>query len=93
MEGSLRWLYLPEEPRIESDDVGHGTCVTSKVVGRTFGVAKSANVVIVKIYPINGAVSVSRVIATWGVVARDIDANDMVGKAVVSNSLGGEHLS
>jgi len=90
MEGSIRWLYLPEEPQIESDDVGHGTCVTSKVVGSTFGVAKSASIVIVKIYPIDGVFSMSRITAIWAVVARDVDSNDMVGKAVVSNSLGGE---
>jgi len=52
MQGSLRWLYLPTEPHIQSDAVGHGTCTTSKVVGPAFGVAKSANIVVVKIQPV-----------------------------------------
>jgi len=52
MQGSLRWLYLPTEPHIKSDAVGHGTCTTSKVVGPAFGVAKSANIVVVKIQPV-----------------------------------------
>ena len=84
MQGSIRWLYLPGEPQIEDDENGHGTCITSKVASRTFGVAKSANIVIVKIYPIADTIHVSRFIAAWGIVAGDIASTNMQGKAVVS---------
>jgi len=91
MQGSIRWLYLPGEPHIPGDENGHGTCVVSKVAGRTFGVAKNANIVVVKLPPaLDGAYSASRVIAAWGVVANDIASNNMQRKAVVCNTLTGE---
>jgi len=83
MQGSIRWLYLPDEPQIQSDDIGHGTCVTSKVIGPTFGVAKSANIVIMKVYPRNGNLQPSHLIASWGVVASDIASRGLRGRAVV----------
>ena len=90
MQGSIRWLYLPNEPQVASDEIGHGTCVASKVASPTFGVAKSANIVLVKIYPIDGEVHVSRYIAAWGVIAGDIVSENLRGKAVVSTSLNSE---
>ena len=87
MLGGMRWLYLPGEASIESDIVGHGTCVASKIIGPTLGVAKSANIVIVKL---DGNLHVSRVIAAWGLVAADIASGDRVGKAVVIHPMGGE---
>lgn len=69
----VRWLYLLDEPKIQRDDHGHGACVPSKVAGPTFGVAKSANIAIDKIYPIGGMISISRIIAAWlGALSREI---------------------
>ena len=90
MQGSLRWLYLPDAPQIQDDITGHGTCVASKVTGLAFGVAKNANLVIVKAIPQNTLARVSHLISAWAVVARDIDSEDLVGKAVVTTSLGCE---
>jgi hypothetical protein len=90
MQGSIRWLYLPGEPQIERDNSGHGSCVASKVAGPTFGVAKSANIVMVRAEPVNGVVLSSRAIAAWGLVARDITLNGMQGRAVVCSTLGCE---
>ena len=90
MQGTIRWLYLPDEPRVKRDDFGHGSCVASKVTGPTFGVAKSANIVVVRIHPIDDTVTVSRVIATWAVVARDIIRKNMQRRAVVTTSVVGE---
>jgi len=53
-------------------------------------VAKSANIVVVKLAPIAGQIHVSRVIAAWGIVAADIASENMQGKAVVINAMGGE---
>ena len=90
MYGNIRWLYLQDEPHIESDENGHGTCVTSKIVGPTFGVAKSANIVVVKLAQIAGRINVSRVIAAWGTVAGDVASENLQGRAVVINAMGGE---
>ena len=90
MQGRIRWLFLPGEPHVESDENGHGTCVISKVAGRIFGVAKSVNIVVVKLAPINGNLLGSRVIAAWGVVARDIATTNVQGRAVVNFQMGGE---
>lgn len=87
---NMRWLYLPDEPETQGDELGHGTCVTSKVAGLTLGVAMSANLVAVKIPLIDGMIHVSRFIAAWGVVARDIDSNDLPGRSVVSVAMAGE---
>ena len=90
MQGSIRWLHLPGQPHIEGDTNGHGTCVASKVVGPTFGVAKSANIVVVRVDPVNGRIPMSRAIAAWGVVARDITLRDMQRRAVVCAAMSRE---
>ena len=90
MRRRIRWLFLPGEPQIESDENGHGTCVISKVTGRIFGVAKNVNIVAVKLAPLNGRLVGSRVIAAWAVVARDIASTNMQGRAVVGLQMGGE---
>jgi len=69
---------------------GHGTCVASKVAGTTFGVAKNVNIVVVKL---DGVLSASRIIAAWGIIANDVASNNMQGKAVVCNTMGGEESS
>ena len=90
MEGRIRWLFLPGEPNTESDEIGHGTCVISKIAGRFFGVAKSVNLVVVKLAPVNGRVEGPRVIAAWGAIARDIASTNVQGRAVVSVQMAGE---
>ena len=90
MYGSIRWLYIPGRAHIEGDDNGHGTCVASKVASPTFGVAKSANIVVVRVDLVDGKVQMSSVIAAWGVVARDIALSGMQGKAVISAALSCE---
>ena len=90
MPGRLRWLYLPGKPEVEGDDNGHGTCVASKVASPTFGVAKSANLVVVRVDAIVDQIQTSSAIAAWGVVARDITLKGLQGKAVVSASISGE---
>ena len=90
MPGSIRWLYLPNEPHIRSDEVGHGTCTTSKVVGPAYGVAKNADIVVVKIRPATVDFKISHMIAAWGVVATDIASKGNQAKAVVLITLSSE---
>ena len=90
MRGGIRWLYIPGEPRIQGDEDGHGTCVASKVIGPTYGVAKGANIVVVKVPAINGRFHVSRVFHSWAVAAADIASNDLQGRAVFLTTMDGE---
>jgi len=90
MLGSIHWLFIPGQPQIRGDDIGHGTCVTSKVASPTFGVAKSANIVVVRIDPVDGMIPMSHAIAAWAVVARDIASEDMQRRSVVSLSISCE---
>lgn len=59
--GTIEWL-LPEKdqagnpfPNVDSDTIGHGTCVASKAVGVNFGVAKSANLKMIPLYDADNA--------------------------------------
>ena len=88
--GSIRWLFLPGEPQTQGDNVGHGTCVASKVASLSFGVAKSADIVVVRVDLVDGKFPMSNVLAAWGVVAADIASNNLEQKAVVSASMSGE---
>ena len=88
MQGSLRWLFPPNEPQNHVDEDGHGTCVASKVTGPTFGVAKRANLVIVKLP--GRTTTLSHWIAGFATVARDIALENLEGRAVVCSTLGSE---
>jgi len=87
MQGNLRWLFPSNIPRNHVDEDGHGTCVASKVAGSTFGVAKRANLVIVKL---PGSATLSHWIAGYAAVARDIALENLEGRAVVCSTLAGE---
>ena len=52
--------------------------------------AKSVNLVVVKLAPVNDEVEGSRVIAAWGAIARDIASTNMQGRAVVGVQMAGE---
>ncbi|KAK1561406.1 peptidase S8/S53 domain-containing protein [Colletotrichum navitas] len=86
--GSKRWLYLSENDKSESDGdrrLGHGTCVQSLVNGPRFGAAKAADIVIVKLpFPAN-YITIS---SAFKLVAEDIEARNLRGKAVITMSEG-----
>ena len=88
--GSIRWLFISGEPQIRRDDHGHGTCVASKVASLSFGVAKSADIVVVKIRLVDNNIPISNIIAAWGAVGADIASNNLEQKAVISASMSGE---
>ena len=54
MQGEYRWLqplrgtWQSAEPWARSDPSGHGTCVASKIAGYSYGVAKNANLIILR---------------------------------------------
>ena len=97
MPGTKRWLDVDEEywqqhaelPSTETDEQNHGSCVVSKVAGKTYGVAKEVNIVIAKV----GVKGTNTALAGWYIyllqkVREDIIKNNLKGKAVVNLSGG-----
>ncbi|KAI5815287.1 oryzin precursor [Pyronema omphalodes] len=75
----------------EDDDQGHGTHVAGTIASKTYGVAKKANLVAVKVLGgASGSGSTSGVIAGVDWVVKDAKAKGRIGKSVVNMSLGGE---
>lgn len=71
-----------------TDSVGHGTHCAGTVAGSTYGVAKQASIVAVKVFAgIEG--TTSDVLDGFNWAVNDIAAKNRKGKAVVSMSLGG----
>lgn len=71
------------DPKAVNEISSHGTCVASKAVGKTVGVAKRANLVTVRVDPTPGEFFFVR---AWQAVLNDIEDRDLQGKAVVSSS-------
>jgi subtilisin family serine protease len=71
----------------DEDTQGHGTHVAGTIAGKTFGIAKKAEIRAVKVLGENGQGTNSDVIAGVDWVARD--AKGKSGKAVANMSLGG----
>ena len=97
MPGTKRWLKIDEEywqkhavlPSTETDEQAHGSCVVSKVSGKTYGVAKKVNIVIAKV----GVKQTDTALARWYIyllqkVREDILKENLKGKAVVNLSGG-----
>jgi hypothetical protein len=75
-------------PNTKTDAISHGTCVFSKSSGQLFGVAKDANVIIVKNGKAKLDISLGIVLNGFGLIIEDIKKNNRQGKAVVNFSAG-----
>ncbi|KAF9351575.1 serine protease [Mortierella sp. AD094] len=62
-QGRASWGFNALAEDMEIDDHGHGTFCASVVAGKTYGVAKKAHVVAVRVVGANGGGSASNVIA------------------------------
>jgi oryzin len=71
-----------------TDSVGHGTHVSGTIAGRTYGVAKLANVVGVKVFQ-GSSSQTSIIIAGFQWAANDIVSKSRQARSVVNMSLGG----
>jgi subtilisin family serine protease len=93
MPGGKRWLKstLTNFPLQleETDEDGHGSCVISKVSGPRLGVAKNANITVVKFAAEHdGRIWFSSLLDSLYLVCRDVVAGGLQGKAVVNLSWG-----
>ncbi|KAH8848538.1 hypothetical protein MCOR27_006051 [Pyricularia oryzae] len=70
------------------DTLGHGSHVAGTIGGKTYGVAKSVNLVDVKVFTGRSA-STSTIISGFNWAVSDIQSKNRVGKAVINMSLGG----
>ncbi|KAK4162336.1 subtilisin-like protease 6 [Cladorrhinum sp. PSN259] len=73
----------------DTDENGHGSHVAGTVAGKTFGVAKKAKIVAVKVLDANGSGSNAGVIQGMQFVAQTAQQQRLGGKAVMNMSLGG----
>lgn len=73
----------------DTDLNGHGSHVAGTCAGSTFGVAKKADIIGVKVLNADGAGRNSFVLDGMQFVADDARANNRSGKAVMNMSLGG----
>lgn len=93
--GSITWLWPKDAgPLSKTDEDGHGTCVASKAVGNYFGVAKSADLVLVKprYKDTWNTVKASDFFKWFALIYEDVKEQKMQGKAVLNISIGGFRL-
>jgi oryzin len=70
------------------DVQGHGTHTTGIIGSKTYGVAKSANLIAVKVFDQGGSLT-SVILDGYNWAVSDIRSKGRVGKAVINMSLGG----
>ncbi|KAB8232312.1 subtilisin-like protein [Aspergillus alliaceus] len=70
------------------DSIGHGTHVSGTIAGKTFGVAKKANILSVKVFQGQSA-STSVILDGFNWAANDIVSKKRTNKAAINMSLGG----
>lgn len=75
--------------KVNTDENGHGSHVAGTIGGATFGVAKSVNLVAVKVLDADGSGSNSGVLNGMQFVIDDVEKKGTAGKTVMNMSLGG----
>lgn len=68
-------------PGSESDDENHGSCVLAKAAGPTLGVARKADIVIVKT-----SLRTSRLLDAFYKIRNDVEKRGKNGKALINFS-------
>jgi subtilisin family serine protease len=74
-----------------SDQDGHGTHVAGIIAGQTYGVAKKATVVAVKVLDATGSGSMSGLLQGLNWAVADAKQRGVAGKAVINMSLSGAY--
>jgi oryzin len=89
-EGRASFGYNALPGTADSDRQGHGTHTAGTVGGKTFGVAKHAQLIAVKVFDEGGGLT-SKILDGFNWAVSDIRSKGRVGKAVINMSLGGGH--
>ncbi|KAI1977741.1 Secreted subtilisin-like serine protease sub9 [Ophidiomyces ophidiicola] len=74
---------------VDADENGHGTHTAGTFAGTTFGVAKRASIVAVKVLDAKGGGSASSIISGINWCVDHARQNNLLGRAVMNLSLGG----
>ncbi|KAH6616015.1 serine protease, partial [Chaetomium sp. MPI-SDFR-AT-0129] len=84
-----RWgaNFIPSSPDVDED--GHGTHVAGIIAGTTYGVAKHAHVIAVKVLDATGSGSMSGVLQGLDWAVKDARDKGVMRRAVVNFSLAG----
>ncbi|KAM3475113.1 hypothetical protein MY5147_003938 [Beauveria neobassiana] len=80
--------YPRNEPNYD-DKTGHGTHIAGTIASKTYGVAKKAHIVSVKVQNRFGKTTSSNLLSGIHKAVKDIIDKGRVGKAVINISLGG----
>ena len=72
----------------DTDEFGHGTHVAGTVGGATYGVAKKATLVAVKVLDVNGEGAIGQLLAGIDFAIRDAEAFGVANSSVINISLG-----
>ncbi|RPA94405.1 cuticle-degrading serine protease [Choiromyces venosus 120613-1] len=87
-EGRAKWGYNAVD-NLNADGAGHGTHVAGTIGGRTYGVAKKANLIAVKVLDEKGQGATTRVIEGMEWVVSDAKRKGKQDTSVANMSLGG----
>lgn len=79
--GRATWGYNAVTGSTNSDLYGHGTHVAANIAGTTYGVAKAASIIAVKVLGDNGSGTTAGVIDGVNWVASDVTSKGRSGKA------------
>ncbi|KAJ4316576.1 proteinase B [Fusarium piperis] len=71
-----------------TDTLGHGTHVAGTIAGSTYGVAKQANVISVKVFQ-GSSGTTSTILSGFNWAVNDITSKNRQGRSVINLSLGG----
>ncbi|KAJ0167124.1 Subtilisin-like protease 2 [Colletotrichum tanaceti] len=87
MEGNKTFIYLRDAEKTETDPDGHGSCIASKLTGPKYGVAKGANIVMLK-WDTDAEITMYHFFEALVEVSNDVHMKNIRGKAVVNFSYG-----
>ncbi|KAJ1926688.1 proteinase B [Tieghemiomyces parasiticus] len=89
LEGRARWGKTIPRNDEDEDGNGHGSHVAGTIAGKTYGVAKKAQIVAVKVLGSNGSGTMSDVVKGVEFTAIDHKSRNPKGTSIANMSLGG----